>query len=246
MRGDETLDAMVHALRDTMDGSHPTAERTREAILFRVRRRPSRARFVLVALAATLMLGTAWAAVQGGLASTWDEHGNGGTVHLGRDEPAKSVVASSASPGVLRDELSAAAATSTLPPATAIEADPSQPAPTSSSAASSAMHVPSASAKSGTGAAEEQRMYAAAHREHFVDHDPAAALHGWDAYLAAYPRGRFAIEARYNRAIALVRLGKRAEGRAALAPFADGKEGGYRKAEARELLDVLDAADAGP
>jgi hypothetical protein len=91
----------------------------------------------------------------------------------------------------------------------------------------------------------EATLYAAAHRAHFVSHDPGAALAAWDAYLAAYPNGRFALEARYNRALSLVRLGRLAEARAALAPFADGTAGGYRRREARELLDALDGKDAG-
>jgi hypothetical protein len=85
----------------------------------------------------------------------------------------------------------------------------------------------------------EASLYAAAHRAHFVAHDPAAALGYWDAYLARYPQGRFAPEARYNRALALVRLGRRQEAAAALAPFASGAYGDYRRSEARELLDAL-------
>jgi hypothetical protein len=82
-------------------------------------------------------------------------------------------------------------------------------------------------------------MYAAAHSAHFAVRDPAAALRGWDAYLATYPNGRFAQEARYNRAIALVRLGRATDARTALAPFADGTYGGYRQPEARALLEAL-------
>jgi TolA-binding protein len=91
----------------------------------------------------------------------------------------------------------------------------------------------------------EQSLYAKAHQAHFVDHDPAAALQGWEAYLAAYPDGRFSLEARYNRGICLVRLGRRSEARQALAPFAEGTYAGYRQHEARELLDALVASDGG-
>ena len=87
----------------------------------------------------------------------------------------------------------------------------------------------------------EEALYAAAHRAHFVARDPAAALRAWDDYLAVYPAGRFSLEARYNRALALVRLGREDEARAALTPFADGRSGGYRQAEARSLLDAIDA-----
>jgi TolA-binding protein len=91
------------------------------------------------------------------------------------------------------------------------------------------------------GPSEEESMYQRAHQAHFVAHDSAAALRAWDDYLQAYPNGRFALEARYNRALALVRLGRYAEARAALAPFASGQYGGYRQSEAKALLDAMDA-----
>jgi hypothetical protein len=90
-------------------------------------------------------------------------------------------------------------------------------------------------------AAEVDALYREAHEAHFVRKDPAAALAAWDRYLlAAGPTGRFALEARYNRAIALVRLGRRSEAASALRPFANGDYGGYRRDEARELLSTLE------
>jgi len=82
-------------------------------------------------------------------------------------------------------------------------------------------------------------LYRTAHTAHFVDRDPARALMAWDAYLSAAPNGAFAPEARYNRALSLVRLGRRSDARSALAPFANGVYGGYRKAEARALLERI-------
>jgi len=84
-------------------------------------------------------------------------------------------------------------------------------------------------------------LYRVAHRAHFVDHDSARALQAWDAYLKAAPRGAFALEARYNRALCLVRLDRRGEARAALTPFADGRYGGYRKDDATKLIAALPA-----
>ena len=81
-------------------------------------------------------------------------------------------------------------------------------------------------------------LYRKAHELHFHGSDPAAALAAWDAYLAAEPSGRFAIEARFNRALVLVKLGRYAEARAALEPFARG-ELGYRQVEAAELAERL-------
>jgi hypothetical protein len=89
---------------------------------------------------------------------------------------------------------------------------------------------------------DEQALYAAAHRLHFAEHNPAAALAAWDGYLRAAPRGRFSVEAHYNRALCLVRLGRAAEAEASLQSFARGAYGGYRKEEARALLDALHGA----
>ena len=82
-------------------------------------------------------------------------------------------------------------------------------------------------------------LYRRAHQAHFTEHDPARALGLWEAYLREAPRGRFAVEARYNRALCLVRLGRHAEARAALEPFAKGAVGSYRQHEAAELLEAL-------
>jgi hypothetical protein len=86
----------------------------------------------------------------------------------------------------------------------------------------------------------ERAAYRTAHALHFEAHDPEGALAAWDAYLARYPSGRFALEARYNRALCLVRLGRTSEARAALAPFVAGIHGGYRQQEATALAAALD------
>jgi TolA-binding protein len=85
----------------------------------------------------------------------------------------------------------------------------------------------------------ESRAYERAHEAHFVADEPRAALAAWNRYLAAYPRGTFAPEARYNRALCLLRLGRKEAGVAALRPFARGDYGGYRRTEATTLIDWL-------
>jgi hypothetical protein len=82
----------------------------------------------------------------------------------------------------------------------------------------------------------EADVYARAHKLHFEGSDPVAALTAWDDYLTLYPGGRFAPDARYNRAIDLLKLKRYVEARTALAPFADGTFGGYHADDARELL----------
>jgi hypothetical protein len=85
---------------------------------------------------------------------------------------------------------------------------------------------------------ERRALYLRAHQAQFVTHDYAAALRAWDAYLAG-GGGRFALEARYNRAIALAHLGRAGEARSALEPLAGGAASGYRRDDARRLLEVL-------
>ncbi|MBX3211621.1 MAG: hypothetical protein KF850_06280 [Labilithrix sp.] len=88
-------------------------------------------------------------------------------------------------------------------------------------------------------------LFAEAHRLHFSERAPARALAAWDRYLAVAPEGRFAPEARYNRALALVRLGRHVEAMPELAAFASGAHGSYRRDDAKALLDAL-ARDASP
>ena len=102
--------------------------------------------------------------------------------------------------------------------------------------------VPSPSASA---ADPHAALFAEAHRLHFAERDPARALAAWDRYLAVAPNGRFAPEARYNRALALVRLGRHAEARSELAAFASGTYGSYRREDAKALLAAL-ASDASP
>jgi hypothetical protein len=96
-----------------------------------------------------------------------------------------------------------------------------------------------ASAAPDAGLDAELELYRTAHRAHFTERDSTAALAAWDAYLGKAPKGRFVLEARYNRALCLVRLDRKAEARKALEPFARGAFGDYRKREATELMEVL-------
>lgn len=81
--------------------------------------------------------------------------------------------------------------------------------------------------------------YRYAHNLHFRGNDPKAALAAWDDYLAKYPNGSLALEARYDRALVLVKLARWNEARIALAPFANASVGSYRQKEATEILAAI-------
>jgi hypothetical protein len=83
------------------------------------------------------------------------------------------------------------------------------------------------------------RRFDERHRAHFVDQGWPRALARWDTYLRETPRGRFVPEARYSRALALIRMARYAEARRALEPFSGNSLGGYRQREAKALLEEL-------
>jgi hypothetical protein len=87
--------------------------------------------------------------------------------------------------------------------------------------------------------AQDLAAYQRAHRLHFHGGDPAAALDGWNAYLTQYPAGTFAPEARFNRAVCLLRLGRRNEARQILAPIAESRFA-YGRERARALLTAME------
>lgn len=86
---------------------------------------------------------------------------------------------------------------------------------------------------------EDDALYARAHELHFVTRDPTAALAAWNAYIDQARSAALLPEAKYNRALCLVRLHRNAEAIEALTPFANGTHGSYRKREASALLRAL-------
>lgn len=90
-----------------------------------------------------------------------------------------------------------------------------------------------------TATSDDLADYRVAHVAHFRGGDPAAALAAWDAYLAKHGTSQLATDARYNRALVLIKLARYADARAALAPFARAPAGSYRQADAAKLLAAL-------
>ena len=225
MSADEDLERAFRALRDSAP-SGGGAALTRARIMLRAREQGRRKRRLLIALpfAAAFAVSAAWAAITGRLTHE---------PSTGRERHEQASAGGTASGNLPALPSSTVAAPSKEASAPAPSQSPPVPRLPSAAAAPSAASI----------SAREQALYEAAHRAHFVTKDPGLSLRDWDAYLAEYPRGRFALEARYNRAISLVRLGRRAEARVALTPFASGAAAGYRRDEARELLDALDSAE---
>lgn len=115
--------------------------------------------------------------------------------------------------------------------------EPETPAPQANSTWAGTTS-PASPAPSSAATPTELTLFRRADRLHRA-RDPHA-LAAWDDYLKAAPSGTLAPEARYNRALCLIRLHKFDQARAALQPFAEGTDGNYRKAEARALLRSLD------
>lgn len=221
----DLLDEAVRAYRAAHDGRGADVAAERAELLARHRsRRGQRTAWLAAAALLTLSLGlpTAWALTFGPLGRGSVEPGTSVPVHP-VPVPATSVPEPSV-PGPETSELFVRAPERSDPLALA-STPPALAAPRRAIAVDPA----------------ERRAYDAAHALHFEARDAAAAITAWDAYLAAYPRGRFATEARYNRALALVRLGRRDEAIAALQPFARGDHGRYRRREAASLLEALGA-----
>jgi TolA-binding protein len=193
-------------------------------------KRRTRLAFILP-LAACLAAGTAWGAATGRLPAMFHAIGQAVSYTAKAPEP--------------RSTEPAPARRASSPPAEPVVEDP--PAPAAQPSAPPALPKPEsivsakpAPALSSSAAFRDTDgdLYRLAHEAHFTSHDYARALAGWDAYLRAAPRGRLATEARYNRAICLLRLGRDTEARQALEPFASGKMG-YRQNEAQQLLNEL-------
>jgi hypothetical protein len=242
----DSLRAAAESLRDRYDGSSDCAADTEARVLasLAASARKRRARVLyLLPVAAAFVASSAWAGATGRL------HSLVVAVHH-LIEPAARAPAASPMPNHAR---SANPPAPVREPEIAAPAPPPEPAvPTPSPRAGPSAKpvvpvspVPSAALPSVNPPAEPPRatdaddLYRAAHHAHFVDRDPVAAVAAWDRYLAIAPHGPMAPEARYDRAIDLVRLDRRDEAVAALRPFAEGDYGPYHQADARALIERL-------
>lgn len=241
---DDEIDRMARAFRDETEGDAPEADRTLRALLAAPpRQRVSQAWLLAAAVLLVAFVGapTAWAWWTGRLGVAPSSETRTGVPRapvaaprrVGAPPPQATTTTATTQARPLAPE-------PVLAPPPALE--PAARTPTRRATPVVETAAPVVAEALPPVDPVERRAYEEAHALHFGAHSPAAALAAWDAYLAQYPSGRFAVEARYNRALTLVRLGRTDEAREALTPFADGAYGAYRRTEARALIDAL--ADA--
>ena len=234
-----SLEDLVGAIRaaegEDAELSAATRLRVRRSLELRAHRRH---RVTGIAIAGAILFGgsVSWALATGRISAPW-----------AAAPPSRAVAAEPAPPlprvPPPRPALVAASRPDPAPPQEAVPAPELAPPPEPVRAP---VHVPIAPPRTRPleappVAAPVEALYRRAHELHFHGGDPDVTLAAWDAYLAAEPAGRFSVEARYNRAILLVRLGRYADERAALGPFARGEvePAGYRQTEAEALAEAL-------
>lgn len=240
---DDLLTRAAEALREDSDGTSDGAKFTRARVMAslhqRAVRRRTRLAFVLP-LAASFAAATAWGTASGrapeiarsvARALGFADEGPAAVAPSPKRAPGRKVP-----PAVAPKAPDAATSLPQPPVAPPADAapEPSMEQPQRAPATRSAR--PAASSSAGDAAHE---LYRAAHHAHFVEHDCANAVEAWALYLRAAPKGRFALEAAYNRALCQLRLGQRDAAARALGPFARGEHGTYRQREAAALLGAL-------
>jgi len=240
-----TLDDQLAALRAFGDAADDHGGATRIRVRRSLEAAPTiRRQLVSAAVALAILLGgtVSWALVTGNLGKLWSHVRDQAATIIQREllpQPPQAAPIATA-PQRARTVAPPPLTEWTPPP----EPAPPPPAPTPAPAPKPTPKPQPAPAPPPKieAAAPVEALYRAAHDLHFHSEDHTAALAAWDAYLAAEPTGRFAVEARYNRALLLIRLARFADARAALEPFARGdvEPAGYRQREAAMLIERID------
>jgi hypothetical protein len=241
---DDLLGRATRALREETRDDDASARFTRSRIMASVHEERVRSRTrlaFLIPIAATFVAASAWGAANGKLEQAVSALSEAIGLTAAPAAPKPSARPLTPAPPAPPKRTEPAA-----PPAPPPEPTP-VPEPVRVNEAPRDVAVPKASSFAENKTSDPAfELYRAAHQAHFVERDSARALAAWDAYLKAAPNAALALEARYNRALCLVRLQRSAEARAALRPFAEGRYGGYRKAEAAGLIAALPAELPGP
>jgi hypothetical protein len=238
---DDLFAQMTRALADEHDGATAVPEVTRARIIRALaERKPRRRKWFVVGVPAFLIFGgsTAWAAVAGKLPTVVEQAltvVTFGVVEFDEEPEARIRTRvfkrQAASPQEKKQ--------SELAPTSVAEtkAEPME-APEGPPIVEPASPLPMK--KRAPALDPALNTYQMAHRAQFRGGDCSAAAQGYEEYLSVAPGGSFAVDARYNRAVCLIKLGRTVEARSALKPFADGRYGAHRQKRAGELLSALE------
>lgn len=263
---DDLLSKMTNALSDEYDGATAVPEATRARVVRTLaERRPRRRKWAAIGVPALVIFGgsTAWAAATGNLpkiveravsvfvgeahyaeevaAVATPKKGTGsrakGPAEAALVDAPEEQPASMANSG---EEMVGALSSSSLPLTSREAESVGASSSTSQKAMSSASPTkPSSGAATPPEDHTSLLTYQAAHRAHFQEGDFTSAVAGYRRYLHEEPSGTFALEAKYNLGVCLIRMGQGALAKTLLQPFAQGTYGNYRKDSAAKLLEAL-------
>lgn len=248
---DDLLSKMTRALAEEHDGATAAPGATRARVVRTLaERKPRRRKWLSIGIPAFVVFGgsTAWAAATGHLPRVVERVVS---VLIGEAEEVETVEAKAPAkkPGKWTGSPPVEEAPAPVPevaPEEPLEevADAEELAPPTSQAAPSVTKNPALSEAQVPVLPPEDHTalltYQAAHRAHFQAGDCASAVTGYRKYLREQPSGTFALEAKYNLAVCLIRQGQSQEAKRLLEPFARGAYGNYRKQKSQELIDALD------
>ncbi len=259
---DDLLARMTASLREEHDGATAVPEATRGRVIRELSDRRPRRRWLSVGFPLAVVFGgsTAWAGASGQLTRIVEQ-----AVSLFQDDEASTEIMTTRAALAGKGRINGSAAAQFGAPAEPNAASEASAASDTASegTGSNALATPSlvstppqVFSRSGTSSPSVKvapplkevekdpalTTYQNAHRSHFQSGDCQTALRGYQAYLEQAPNGTLALEARYNRALCLARLGQNEEALAALRPFAEGQFGTYRQKSSQELLRALTSA----
>lgn len=258
----DVLERAAKALRDAHTGEREGSGFTRARImtsLHRKRRGQLLRWAVLSPLASLVLVGSAWAHSSGKWPAVWRAVTSVFSAAPASPAPERPESAAEREPPPLRSpgfpapparaeapresdrlELEARGARQAEPARPVRRRARPQPAPEALVEPSARQRrAPSEASESAPAADPELSKFRRAHELHFRARRPREAIAAYASYLEEFPNGRFVPEARYNTALNWIKLGDKAAARAALAPFARGAYAGYRREEARQLLQAL-------
>lgn len=249
---DDLLSKMTRALAEEHDGATAVPGATRARVVRTLaERKPRRRKWRAIGLPALALFGgsTAWAAATGHLPKAVERVvsvfiGEAEEVETASVTPPKKKLGNWTAPPAPVEEAAPVQENVAEEEAALVEERISEePAPVRSPSINHPTPSVTNGAKKAAALPPEDHTdlltYQAAHRAHFQEGNCTSAVAGYRKYLSEQPGGTFALEAKYNLGVCLIRTGQTAEAKRLLQPFADGTHGNYRKQKSQELIEAL-------